>query len=35
MTGLPTAVIKGWSSVTESMQTDPKKWFFPTKSVTF
>lgn len=35
MAGLPTAVIKGWNSVKESMQTVPKKWFFPTKSVTF
>lgn len=35
MTGLLTAVIKGWEAVAKSMQTAPKKLLFPTKSVTF
>lgn len=35
MTGLLTAVIKGLGAVVKSMQTAPKKLFFPAKSVTF
>lgn len=35
MTGLPAAVIMGLEAVAKSMQTAPKKLFFPTKSVTF